>query len=120
MKRVATGGWRFWLLTVMAGGVVVLVLVNYALLQGNRHAQTELAQHQQAINQGAMLGRLGDQLIRSLATQAAETNDAQIRDLLASQGITFSVQQNPEGPGVAAPAGSPPGAPAVPAQSGGQ
>jgi hypothetical protein len=108
MTRGASGSWQFWLLTAAAASVVVLVLVNNSLLHGNRDLQAELAKRQQTINQSAVLGRLGDQLVRALATQAAQTNDSQIRDLLAGHGITFTVQAPPAAQGGASPAGNPP------------
>lgn len=115
MMRHLAGGRRHWLLTLVAVVIVGLVLINNVLLHANRDAQGELAQRQQEINQGAVFGRLGDQLFRALAAQAANTNDTQIRDLLASQGITFSVQQNPQTPTTDETAGSP-----APAISGGK
>jgi uncharacterized membrane protein len=83
-----------WLNWVNAGlGVLALVFVvgNIVLHRTNLEQQDTLAQRQQFINESIRLSRFNGQLVQALATLSAQTDDAAIRDLLATHGINFSV-----------------------------
>ena len=95
--------WQFYLLCAMSVAALVLVAVNISLFSTNRGLQAEVLRQQQTVNQGLRLSRLNDQIIRGLASLAAQTRDDQITAMLARHGVTFNV-----GP---APAGAPPGVP---------
>ncbi len=92
-------------------GIAVLslafVIVNIFLFLGNRTIQGDVNDRQQFINQSIQFDRLNRELIAALANLAARHKDDQIRNLLAPQGITFTLNQ----PTGAAPAPSAPAAP---------
>ncbi len=92
--------WILWALSGLAGLGLVLVIINIVLFTGNRSIQAEVNTRQQFINQSLQLDRLNRELITALANLAARNNDEQLRNLLTSHGITFSVNQ----PGTSAPA----------------
>jgi hypothetical protein len=103
---------KSWFRGVLSGIAVlglVFVVVNIVLFLGNRTIQGEVNDRQQFINQSLQLDRLNRELIAALANLAARNNDDQLRNLLASHGITFTVNQPtstaPATSGVPAPAG---------------
>ncbi|HRE70421.1 MAG: hypothetical protein JNM54_05680 [Candidatus Accumulibacter sp.] len=67
-----------------------LAIVNALMFSANRQEQNELATRGQYIQQSLQLEPLYQSLIKSLADLAARDNDTALRDLLASEGITFS------------------------------
>lgn len=85
--------WQFRVLIALAAVSLVLVCVNIVLVTGNREAQNEVSQRAQYIQQTQQIEPLYQGIVRNLAELAAKTNDPQIGQLLASQGITFSVNQ---------------------------
>ncbi len=93
----------FWAATVLAGLCLVLVVVNGVLARGNLSARQEVNQRQLRINEWIQESRQNQDLIQMLALASARNNDSAIRDLLARNGISFSVNQP-------AAAGSPAGA----------
>ena len=82
--------WQFWLLNGCAAAVLVVVFVNISLFLGNRTVQAVVIQQQQFINESIRLARINSQLIRALATTSAQTDDMEIRALLAEHGVTFT------------------------------
>jgi hypothetical protein len=86
--------WQFATLSALAVIALVLVVVNVALFSSNRTAQADVAGRQQFIQQSVQLETLYQQLVRSLAELSAKNNDAQLKSVLAAQGITFSVAPN--------------------------
>lgn len=89
---------RPWFRGVLCGVALlglIFVAVNIFLFLGNRTIQGEVNDRQQFINQSLQLDRLNRELIAALANLAARSNDDQVRNLLASQGITFTVNQPP-------------------------
>ncbi|MCP5157635.1 MAG: hypothetical protein H6983_25905 [Ectothiorhodospiraceae bacterium] len=91
-------GWQFWTVNALALLAVVLVLVNTVLARNNRDIQRDVITRQQTIDDGVRLAQVNAQLIRALANLSAQTGDEALRDLLASQGVTFRVQQPPAAP----------------------
>ena len=91
---------QFWTLNVFASLALVLVLLNTYLSMSNRAMQIEVNNRQQFINQSIQLSRFNNQLIRTLASLSAQTDDKEIEQLLAAHGITFSVN-SPGSPSVA-------------------
>ena len=96
-----------WTLTAFAGIACILAAVNVFLSSANRSLQIEANQRQQFINQTGQLSALNNQIINALAGAAAQSNDEDIRAMLASQGIAFTL--NPA-PGAPAPAAGAPAA----------
>jgi hypothetical protein len=86
--------WQYGTLSALALIALVLVIVNVALFSSNRTAQADVAGRQQFIQQSVQLETLYQQLVRSLAELSAKNNDAQLKSVLAAQGITFSIAPN--------------------------
>lgn len=97
--------WFRWVLSGIAVLGLAFVVINIFLFLGNRTIQGEVNDRQQFINQSMQLDRLNRELIAALANLAARNNDDQIRNLLASHGITFTVNQ-PTSAGPAASGGA--------------
>jgi len=77
---------------LMLLGVLALLLsvINALMFSSNREAQNELNARGQYIQQSLQLEPLYQSLVKSLADLAARDGDAQLGELLASQGISFS------------------------------
>jgi predicted PurR-regulated permease PerM len=84
------------LLTVLGAIALLLVLANIGLSLNNQQAQAEVNARQQYINQTVEISRLNAQIVQALANLSVQNNDASIRNLLESQGISINFQ--PEGP----------------------
>jgi hypothetical protein len=82
---------QYNILTGLAVLVLLLAATNAFLFNGNRALQNEIATRGQYIQQSLQLEPVYQGLIRGLAELAAKQNDAQLRQLLASQGISFTV-----------------------------
>jgi len=76
---------------VLAVTALGFVIANIVMHRTNLDLQKTLAERQQFINDSIRLGRFNGQLIQALATLSAQTDDAAIRDLLATHGISFTV-----------------------------
>ena len=85
--------------TIFSGLLLFLVLVNILLNFGNQSLQSEVGERQQMISQAIQLEGLHRQVINVLAEMAMKTNDAQLKELLASSGFAL-------GPGPAPDKGS--------------
>ena len=83
--------WKFSLVTAIAVLGSILVLVNVSIHRAKRTLQADVAQRQQFINQSIQLSRLNNEFIKALAQLSAETEDESIRQLLADEGVTFTV-----------------------------
>jgi uncharacterized protein YbjT (DUF2867 family) len=99
--------WQFLLLAVLGGIVLLLVLTNEVLSSGNRRAQQAVAARAQYIQQSQAIEPVYRSILRTLAELAAKNHDEQIRQLLASQGINYTVTAP------SAAKGAPPGKPAT-------
>lgn len=89
--QTTSGSGLLWGVAAIAVIALAFVSANIVLHRTNLALQDELAQRQQFINESIRLSRLNGQLVQSLATLAAQTDDQAIRGLLASHGITFTV-----------------------------
>lgn len=89
---------QFWLLNGIGIAVLALVITNITLFVDNRESQAQIAANQQLINQGTGISRLNNELIKALATASAQTGDAKIRELLATHGVTFTINNRGEQP----------------------
>ncbi len=86
---------QYRVLVVLGALALALAIVNAVMFSNNRQAQNELATRGQYIQQSLQLEPLYQSLIKSLADLAARDDDGQLRDLLASQGISFSAHPQP-------------------------
>jgi translation elongation factor EF-Ts len=82
--------------TALACAAIVLVIINAVLFTGNRSMQTEINGRAQFVQQSQQLEGLFNEMVRALAELSARTNDEQLKSLLQSVGISFSV--NPPAP----------------------
>jgi hypothetical protein len=92
--------------TILSVLSLVLLIANIALINSNRNLQDSANQRQAEISKGSSFANLNQGLVQALAEAAVNNNDAGIKDLLASQGITI----NPKA------VAKPTAAPAAPAQ----
>jgi hypothetical protein len=96
---------EFWTLTALAAIGVLLAIANMILFSQNRTAQAEVTGRAQYIQQAAQLEPLYREMVKALADLAVRNNDSQLREMLAKQGITVSL--NPAPTATAAPAPEP-------------
>lgn len=86
------GKTQFVTLTTLAALSLCLMLANMILYGGNRTVQTQVRARAQYIQQSLQLQTFYNALLRNLAQLSIKNNDSQIRDLLASHGITFNAK----------------------------
>ncbi len=81
-------------------GVLALLLavLNVAGAQRNRALQADIDAQQPNVQRGQTFTNVNNSVIQLMARAAAEQNDAALRDLLASNGVTFQVQAPATGP----------------------
>ena len=82
-------------LVLLGALALLLAIANAVMFSSNRQAQNELATRGQYVQQSLQLEPLYQSLIKSLADLAAKDNDTALRELLASQGISFSTTPQP-------------------------
>ena len=91
-----------WLLAIAAALCLGLNVYNVFTAGELRTLRGELQQRQTYLNQGLQYRQVNNQLINALANIAASENDEAIRDLLASEGVTFTLKQDDAGVDAAA------------------
>jgi hypothetical protein len=84
-------GLIWWGTTALSLVALLLVVGNILLAIDLQKRQAEVNQRQQFINQSVELSRANQLLINTLAQVAAKNDDVEIRELLAANGITFSI-----------------------------
>jgi predicted Holliday junction resolvase-like endonuclease len=84
-------------LTPLAVLVLILTLVNVVLTVVNQSLRMQLAERQQVINQSLQMEALHREIVTAVATVAVRTDDAELKSLLASQGI--NLDGAPKAPG---------------------
>lgn len=97
--------WQYTLLNALGALALLLVIANGALFTQNRDAQQQVNARQQFLQQTTALEGLYRDIVKSLAELAIKNNDAQLLQMLASQGINVSVNALAPAP---APAPAPP------------
>jgi hypothetical protein len=102
----------FLISTILASIALLLVLVNSWLILANQSIRAEVSGRQQRINQALQWSRVNQELINALAAAAVRNNNTAIRDLLAQNGITYSVTPQAQQPPASAPTPAPAPAPA--------
>jgi hypothetical protein len=83
--------WQSRLLTILAALALVLAVTDIVMFSSNQTSQNEFNGRAQYIQQSLQLEPIYQGVIRSLAELSAKNNDEQIKNLLASQGINFTV-----------------------------
>lgn len=81
------------------GSCLVLVVNVYTVVTvaGTRAAKLESQKYLNSLNRGLRVQQINSQLINALANVSARTQDAEIRSVLASEGVTFSVNDGSSG-----------------------
>ena len=82
-------------LTGLSGLAVALVVLNGSLAVGNRTRQAEIGVRQAGVQQTAQLQVLQTEIAKALADLAIKSNDKQVLDMLASNGITVTLNNPP-------------------------
>lgn len=82
----------------MAKILAVLAVITFGLTIFNSVIEWQIEDEKLAtkqrdiyVSQGANVVKINSELINALAAKAAQKNDVQITDLLAEQGVTFTV-----------------------------
>ena len=81
---------EFWTLTAIGAIAFVLSGTNMVLAQTNGKLQAEASSRAQDIQQGVAVANLYRDVIQALADRAIKTQDEQIRDLLAAEGLNVT------------------------------
>ena len=82
-----------WLLAVLAALCLGLNAYNAITTDQLRSLRGEFQQRQAYLNQGIRLRQINSQLINALANVAATQDDESIRQMLASEGVTYSLNE---------------------------
>jgi predicted Holliday junction resolvase-like endonuclease len=83
--------------TILAVVALVLVVVNVMLILGNQSVQADVSERQQFITESFQREQLYRQVVAFLANMAMKSNDEQLKNLLAANGV--GVAPNPESAG---------------------
>ncbi len=83
--------WQFNLLTALGTAALLLVVSTAILFTQNRASQALLGQRQQFIAQTVPLEGLYREIVKSLAEMAVKSNDRQVLDMLAAQGLNVTM-----------------------------
>ncbi|MEO5734589.1 MAG: hypothetical protein ABIN96_13045 [Rubrivivax sp.] len=95
--------WQFGVTTALGVAALGLVTTEVVLASGNRTLQAEINQRQQYLQQSVQLEGLYREMVRALAERAASSGDDALRDLLAHNGIRYSVDVPAPAPAAALP-----------------
>jgi len=78
----------YWSSVMLGLAALVFLVTDIALFSGNRSLQTKISDRQTEIGRGTGLSQVNQALVQLLADASVKNNDAEIRTLLADQGIT--------------------------------
>ena len=101
MNRIQFG--LLMLLSLLCAAAVASILTLGSM---NRGVQAEVNARQQYVQQSVQLETLYREIVRALAELGARNNDAQVRDMLARHGITYTANP-PAAAASPAPANAP-------------
>ena len=83
--------WQFNVLTGLAALALLLAASNGWLLTQGHNRQAALSEGRQFVQQGAAHETLYREIVKALAELGVKSNDAQVLNLLAAQGLSVSV-----------------------------
>lgn len=86
--------WQFWVLTMLAVAQAALVGFNINAFGDNRKLQLEVNQRAVYLQQTAQAEQMARDIALSLAQLAVRNQDTQIRQMLASLGITVNFNED--------------------------
>jgi hypothetical protein len=87
--------WEFWTLTTLALLAAIFVVTNMLLFMSNRGVQVEVAARQEYIQQSVQLEGLYRDIVKALADLSVRNQDEDLKSLLASQGISITINAPP-------------------------
>lgn len=94
---------QFWILSAIGAACVAFTVINMLLFAGNQALQRQVNLRTQYIQQSVPLESLYQQIVRALADLSVRDKDAQLRGILARQGIKINVRPPAVASGAAAP-----------------
>ena len=97
--------WQHNLLVGLGALAVLLVVANGVLFTQNRAAQAALNRRQAFVQQTVPLEGLYNEIVKTLAQMGVKGNDRQMLNMLASQGLTITVNAPAADAAPSAPAG---------------
>ena len=97
--------WQHNLLVGLGALAVLLVVANGVLFTQNRAAQAALNRRQAFVQQTVPLEGLYNEIVKTLAQMGVKGNDRQMLNMLASQGLTITVNAPAVDAAPSAPAG---------------
>ena len=83
------------LLVAAAAAPLLLAAADFAIAEGNRALQAEVANRQRVITEGTQLAHANQTLARQIALAAIKTRDPRLSELLSRGGITVKVSPGP-------------------------
>lgn len=83
-NRIAYGATVFLSLVAL-----LLLVINITIITGNRAKQAQIEERQNMIAKGLSMSKINEALVQALADATTKNNDAMLRELLTSQGITI-------------------------------
>ncbi len=83
--------WQFGLTTTLGAVALAGAGAGIGLSAGNRSLQGQINQRQQFLQQSVQLEALRNQLVRALAERAASSGDGALREMLARNGVRYTV-----------------------------
>jgi|SRR5450432_127404 len=90
--------WEFWTVTTLALLAAIFVVTNMFLFTNNRSAQAEVSGRQEYIQQTVQLEGLYREIVKALADLSVRNQDADLKGLLTSQGISVTINNPPPPP----------------------
>jgi hypothetical protein len=84
----------YWASVTLGALALLIVVTHIVFTSSNRTLQAEVNQNQLKINSAVNLSQLNKSLVQALADASVKQNDKDIRDLLASQGITVKAKDS--------------------------
>jgi hypothetical protein len=84
----------YWGSVLLSALALVLIVSNISLSNANRVAQQDVSQRQATLTEGQQISQFNQNLVQVLAEAAYKNNNLQLRDLLATQGITLKSEPN--------------------------
>ncbi len=84
---------QFWGLNLLAVAALVLVAINFSFSQTNQRLRTQVAERQQFLNQSVRVSQLNAEVIKAIASLAAQKHDTELTELLREAGITYKATE---------------------------
>lgn len=92
---------------VIAVIALIALVAKLVLASDVAEERRALAKNQQKIAQAQLLAQVNNRLIQMLASASVQANDASLRQLLASNGVSFTIRPNAAAQAGAAPPPTP-------------